>query len=142
VIRAATIADANSIARHGYEKFKEVAVSIASPAQGEAWALEIIERGFVFVAERDGKIVGSMGLERRAWQPSGQHFMGERWIVSDTPKVFGGLIKSARAVSTRLKLPLFIGFLTRADVDAMTRLYRAAGGVQVAATFQFPPLYV
>lgn len=137
MIRAATAADIEAITRAGFAEFQRNALSTPTYDQAATLVRDTVKDGFVIVSATASHILGSLGLRRGKWDSTGEAFLSEKWLHASGAHCFKELIEGGRAIAARLNLPLYVGVTGKERVEAMTRLYRMAGGVQVGASFRF-----
>jgi N-acetylglutamate synthase-like GNAT family acetyltransferase len=90
--------------------------------------LHVLRDGRVLVAEIDGRIVGSLGLELKSWWYSQASFIGDHWFfVSPNHRTSSAaidLVNAARRLSKRAAVPLLLGVLTPADTERKNLFFR------------------
>jgi hypothetical protein len=140
VIRLATAADLPAIIDGAMRCYAADAISAPRRDLVAVIARDVLRRSLALVAIEvstnvEMKILGSVGLERRTWEHSGEDYLADRWLCGE--RAFLELLSGARAVAARSKLPLILGISTQARLPAKLRLYRMAGGEAVGALIRF-----
>ena len=105
--------DAKAVATMLVSSHEEVGVAPVDPGQAYKMILDAIENEAVFMAEIDGKIVGTLCLEMAPlWYAPKQHFLTNLWFFVPGEKRNGAvtraLINEARSLARDTGLPLMV----------------------------------
>lgn len=127
------------IATFGKEhEMGSLSASKFSFAKGLPFVVAAIECG-AWVAEDEGEIVGSVGLQITSpWYTEAQ-YMGDLWTYV-TPEyrehgVAGRLVELAKDHATDKSMPLMMGIFNNVDVDRKIKFFEKMGFRMVGAQF-------
>ena len=106
----------------------EVGMATLAPLKVVQAIENVLETGFCVVAEIDGEIVGSIGLDLREWWYSEDVFFGDRWVFvhPDYRKssIAAGMLRKAISFADKADIPLVVGVFSPKDVERKNALFR------------------
>lgn len=146
LIRTARPADVTAIYGLLLNSYQEMAYVMPPPLEFHAfaWILRTMESGRVYLAERGGQAVASVGLRQQTWEwnPT-KPFLQDVWfyILPDARRggTARGLMQAAKKLSEETKLPLFMGITTGTSPDLKERFYAMQGLQYLGGFFAYTP---
>lgn len=145
-LRAAHAGDAGALYDVLLDYFSDPSCPWPRPLglEGEAWVSELCHEGASIVAECDGWIVGSVGLEisNFPWNSQARHLFGH-WLYVVPEFRAGGtgrrLIEAAKAVARTNHMNLLMGSIWGYRPEQMNRLMQTMGFRLVGSAYLWTP---
>lgn len=117
----------------------EIGIGTLDAEKSRAQVAYVIDKGVVLVVERDGEMIGTMGLEAAEWWYSRDKYLGDWWTyVAREHRASGAgklLIDAAKGVAAKAGIPPLFSALGGEDLDRKRAFYRRAGLKEIGATF-------
>lgn len=127
-LRVATLSDFPGVLALLMEMADETAMALANWDKVGAKLSKLLSESNVIVADKDGRIVGSVGLEHTSWWYSDEGYLADRWTFVTKSERKGltaaRLIKFARNYANAQGLPLAMGVWTKDDTARKNSLFR------------------
>ncbi len=106
------------------------------------WILDTIVNGKVFVAVKEGRILGVLGVtvDTFPWNPHQKVLKDAFFYVPPGQRKLGvgdRLMKEAQAMAADFRVPLFMNIVSGAHPDRVDRFYQIKGGVYLGGTIAF-----
>lgn len=145
-LRGATAIDCTEIYRCLIRYFEECSMFYPEPVEADtmAWGLGVINKGGVIVAECEGKIIGSVGLELGIypWNSKVNYLNGVwLWVLPEYRNGSTGvrLIKAAKEVADKNSLGLRLDEVWKYRSFLMGKLKERLGFHQVGGNWVYIP---
>lgn len=143
IIREATIFDHTGILSCIIKWIDEAAISYPKPNNGIAeWVTNVLMGGYGVVAEKEGKIVGTIGMTFTKFPWNNETWiMNNEWIHVDKEHRKGGtaskLIEAVKSFANERKLPIVMGIVNGVDIDKKTRFMKISGATHSGSNFVY-----
>lgn len=145
-LRTATGRDVSALYHCLIRYFDECKLYYPPPVESDVmlWGLVIIGQGRTVVAECDGKIIGSVGLELGTfpWNHA-QHYLNSVWLFVEPEfrKGYTGikLIRAAQQIAARSGLPLRMDEVWAYEIDRLATLKQRLGFHRIGGSFAWIP---
>ena len=117
----------------------EIGIGTLDPEKSRAQVAYVLDKGVVLIVERDGEMIGTMGLEAAEWWYSRDKYLGDWWTyVAREHRASGAgklLIDTALGIAAKSEIPPLFSALGGEDLDRKRAFYRRAGLKEIGATF-------
>lgn len=118
---------------------QEIGMAEISPERTARVVARLLQGGSVFGVERDGALVGSIGLMSDRFWYSEKWFVGDYWTYVVPDERGGGagemLVSAALELAAKRKQPLLLGTVGLNRTEAKERWYRKQGLEPAGALF-------
>lgn len=143
-ITDATGYDATRIARLLNEWFTVSAIEWPKPSSTQlvGWVLNVIDGGYVVIAEADGRLYGVGGIEPfyMPWNRDELVMKDSFFYVQPAHRKRGvadGLLTALKLYCVKRELPLIMGIISGTNTEKLDRYYQIRGGKYAGGTMVF-----
>lgn len=144
VIRNAGPRDASNVVRLLMEWHDSIGIEYPQPIEGDVlkWVVAIMTNGYVIVAERAGRLIGTIGV-----QPTPLPFNMKEVVLRDQffyvtkahrdGGVANALMKKVQAWAAIGRIPLIMNIISGLNTEKLDRYYQIQGGIYAGGTLVF-----